>query len=279
MKSLTKSVKEDLKFCFALVYWFGLKLSHNMNRKVMLYYHGVTAGCVENFKKQMDWLLKHANVVGPSKIQNAGKGDKMTVAITFDDAFDNITDGPAEVLQSRHLPAGIFVPVGNLGEVPHWDIDQADPESGEHVMTDEQVVQMDRRGFEIFSHTLTHPRLTSLDDVSLDKELAESKHVLEDLLGHEVTGISYPHGDYDERVCEAAKKAGYKIGVTIEPHVLDETTDAMAIGRCVVDPKDNMLTFMLKVAGAYDGADVLRTAKNKFLSLFRTGGELKWLTR
>ena len=62
----------------------------------------------------------------------------------------------------------------------------------------------------IGSHTVSHPGLTriSLDDCS--RELQESRHIIKDIIGCDVIHFSYPHSMYNEAVCEAVAKAGYK---------------------------------------------------------------------
>jgi peptidoglycan/xylan/chitin deacetylase (PgdA/CDA1 family) len=64
-------------------------------------------------------------------------------------------------------------------------------------------------GWEIGSHTVTHPRLTQLDDERLGAEMSESKRTIEARLGRPCGAIAYPYGDVDARVMTAAYEAGY----------------------------------------------------------------------
>jgi hypothetical protein len=92
-------------------------------------------------------------------------------------------------------------------------------------------------------------------------ELKGSKQALEKALNHQVHAVSYPHGAYNSNVCEAARQAGYKQAFTIEPSVVDESTDDMRIGRFAVSPNDGLLKFRLKVIGAYRIVRCLRRLK------------------
>ncbi len=56
------------------------------------------------------------------------------------------------------------------------------------------AVRLAERGWEIGSHTMTHPVLTNVDDATLQQELAESKGALEQLTGTPCTAIAYPTG-------------------------------------------------------------------------------------
>jgi peptidoglycan/xylan/chitin deacetylase (PgdA/CDA1 family) len=67
-------------------------------------------------------------------------------------------------------------------------------------------------GWEIGSHSCSHPRLTQVTDAALQAELRDSRAVLERQLGR-CTSLAYPYGDVDSRVVEAAREAGYEAAV------------------------------------------------------------------
>lgn len=69
-------------------------------------------------------------------------------------------------------------------------------------------------GMEVGSHTVSHTRMTELDDMNLMRELAHSKATLEDLLGSPVDSFAYPYGDWDTRCAEAVQQAGYSAACT-----------------------------------------------------------------
>jgi hypothetical protein len=93
-------------------------------------------------------------------------------------------------------------------------------------------------------------------------EIAGSKSYLENLLGHEVAAISYPHGDYDERVCNAVMEAGYLHGFTVEPAMINDATDCFRIGRFDVSPTDSLFKFKLKCSGGYHTSSALSVLKS-----------------
>jgi peptidoglycan/xylan/chitin deacetylase (PgdA/CDA1 family) len=129
-------------------------------------------------------------------------------------------------------------------------------------MTAEQISQLDKDGFEIFSHSVSHAKLTKLDDERLLDELKNSKKRLEAIVGHEVLGISYPHGEHNDCVCDAARECGYKMGFTIEPKRVTDKSDNFKIGRFTVSPRDSMPVFKLKANGAYEVVYYLRRIKH-----------------
>ena len=81
-------------------------------------------------------------------------------------------------------------------------------------MTSDEVVQLDRAGIEIGSHTVSHPDLAHLSFASAMFQVVESKRVLEGLVGHPVVDFAYPSGRYDAETVEALVKAGYDTAVT-----------------------------------------------------------------
>src|SRR2546426_2954125 len=76
---------------------------------------------------------------------------------------------------------------------------------------------------EVGSHTDTHPRLTSLDPVSVTAELVRSKQILETYLGKEVVSFSHPYGKLNKGTKKAVRAAGYAAarGVSIRAPVTE----------------------------------------------------------
>jgi len=256
-------LKDLIEFVGAVLYrlsTFAVKRGHC---RTVLYYHGIKEGDIACFKQQMQYLVANFLVVSPLAIRTAcGDGQKSIVAITFDDAFENLIENAVPVLKEMNLPVGIFVPVSNLGQLPQWSISSDCADGTEKVMTTEQISQLDRDGFEIFSHAVSHGDLTKLDDERLLSELRESKRILESMVGHEVEGISYPHGEHNDCVCDAARECGYKMGFTIEPKRVTDKSDNFKIGRFAVSPRDSMPVFKLKANGAYEVVYYLRRIKS-----------------
>jgi peptidoglycan/xylan/chitin deacetylase (PgdA/CDA1 family) len=76
-------------------------------------------------------------------------------------------------------------------------------------MSWEQLSRLANAGWEIGSHTRTHPRLTQLDDDAIAEELTGSRHDCEQWLDRPCESLAYPYGDQDSRVVEATREAGY----------------------------------------------------------------------
>jgi len=262
----SKFLKEIVELICALIYAAFLPLIRKDLSCVVIYYHSVKKEGVRQFEKQMAYLAKNYTVVKASHIKNAPtQGKRTIVAITFDDAFVSILKNALPVLKKWGLPANIFVPTGNLGKPPQWEILNRCFDKDETVISKEQVAKLNNEGFEVSSHTVSHPVLTGIDKDRLRYELLNSKRELERIIGCKVLAISYPYGAYGKRVCEAAKKAGYELGFTTEPCILNYQTDNLQIGRFAVSTRDSLMEFKLKVSGAYQVTKYLRAMKRKLM--------------
>ncbi len=91
---------------------------------------------------------------------------------------------------------------------------------------------------EVGSHGLTHQSLPLLDDLGLEAELAGSRDRLATLTGASVDSLAYPSGQWDQRVAEAARLAGYRRAVTTDRGLVGPGSDAMSLPRIAVPDCD-----------------------------------------
>lgn len=160
------------------------------------------------FSSQLDYLSNRGwAATDLDSIINSTDYDSDRFAITFDDGYLSVYEHAYPALCERHIKATIYVVVDSIGGLNEWDRKTGD--QSEPMMSAEQIKEMSDAGFEIGSHTLTHPHLTELSDDDIRREVADSKHKLENLIGKPVTSFSYPYGDCDDRVIAAAIEAGY----------------------------------------------------------------------
>lgn len=140
---------------------------------------------------------------------------RRAVAVTFDDAYRSIVEGAFPILEELGIPGTLFVPTDHVGTdrpmswpgIDGWMA--GDHEKELLPMTWEEVEQVSRAGWEIGSHSCSHPHLTMVDDTTLERELVESRQRCEERLQRPCMSLAYPYGDADERVVRAARGAGY----------------------------------------------------------------------
>jgi glycosyltransferase involved in cell wall biosynthesis len=130
------------------------------------------------------------------------------------------------------------------------DLWGATPDAEElDVMGWDELVSLRDAGWEIGSHTRTHPRLTELDDAELAAELEGSRAELSERLGAPPAAIAYPYGDVDDRVAAAARAAGYRAGGGL-PEGRLPAPEPLVWPRIGVYHHDRRVRFGLKAAGA-----------------------------
>ncbi|PCJ39433.1 MAG: hypothetical protein COA81_10280 [Alphaproteobacteria bacterium] len=133
-------------------------------------------------------------------------------SITFDDGYlDNYLNA-VPVLLKYGASATFFVSTDKVTNNTAFDHDLEKLGMGLNNMNWNQVRQMQEWGFDIGSHTVSHPRLSTLDTASLKKELENSKLTITKKLGIKDVMFAYTHGGKKDFTIEArqiAEKTGY----------------------------------------------------------------------
>jgi peptidoglycan/xylan/chitin deacetylase (PgdA/CDA1 family) len=199
---------------------------------VVLCYHAVSerwpaalSVTPQALERQLELLVERGYEGATFRDTALGTRGRRTVAVTFDDAFASVLELARPILDRLGLPGTVFVPTDwpERGEPMRWPgIDQwmgGEYEPELRSLTWEQLAELAAQGWEIGSHTCSHPRLTTLADAALEAELRESRMECERRLGLPCTTLAYPYGDYDARVSAAAGRAGYEAACTLPARI------------------------------------------------------------
>lgn len=147
------------------------------------------------------------------------------VLLTFDDGSQTVVSAALPILKSLGFVATVFMVVDRFGQPLLWDRERAS--SAHRLLTEDELKGLIKDGWDVGSHTLTHPRLSGLPPPDQWREIAESKRRLENVIGGEVTSFAYPYGDYNEALKNMVNQAGYQIGFATE----SGAGDLMAVPR------------------------------------------------
>ena len=168
----------------------------------------------ELFTAHCEWLARARRVVDlPDAIEALGRRKTLAnglAAITFDDGFTGVHEHALPVLRRLGLPATVFVVAETLipgGRTVDWVEDRGAPSF--HAMSLDQVRDLQDQGVRIGSHSYSHHDLTTLGEVECERDLRESREVLEDLLGVPIPHLAYPRGRHNAVVRRAAAAAGF----------------------------------------------------------------------
>jgi peptidoglycan/xylan/chitin deacetylase (PgdA/CDA1 family) len=112
-----------------------------------------------------------------------------------------------------------------------------------------EIASLADAGWEIGSHTRSHRDLRTLDDASLEYELAGSRADCERRLGRPCLSIAYPYGGVDDRVVRAARRAGYRTGAGLPVRV--HRPSALRWPRVGVYANDSAARFRAKASPAH----------------------------
>jgi peptidoglycan/xylan/chitin deacetylase (PgdA/CDA1 family) len=173
------------------------------------------------FERQLD-LLVRAGYRGATFAEAVRTPNGRTVAVTFDDAYLSVLRLAKPLLDAVGFRATVYAPTAYL-DAPErplsWDgIEKwigGEFERELLPMSWEQLGGLADAGWEVGSHTATHPHLTAIGDDALRRELEDSRAAVEARLGRPCSTLAYPYGDHDERVVAAAAAAGYAAAGTL----------------------------------------------------------------
>lgn len=127
---------------------------------------------------------------------------KRSIVCTFDDGYTGLLENALPIMNKYGFTATVYVCTDYLGHYNDWNF--KDKTRRLHMSIDE-LAKLQKNGWEIGSHGVTHRSLLRLNDDEIATELGESKKILEDQFG-EVTSYAYPYGDYSDYIMKQVKK-------------------------------------------------------------------------
>ena len=101
-----------------------------------------------------------------------------------------------------------------------------------NMMNWEQIKILAKDGHEIGSHSIMHNLLPQLSDAEIEKEIIDSKLLIEQKIGRSVLSFCYPNGNFDARCKKAVILAGYKNAVTTGRGAIKFKKTNVAVPRC-----------------------------------------------
>ena len=168
------------------------------------------------FQTEMAWLHSAGyQAVTLDEVMDAwfhgGTLPAKPIVITFDNGY------PPQVTEAPHVMSRYGWPAV-LNEITQDHLTNAELES---------VLKL---GWEVDSHSVTHPDMTELSSAELQYQLVASRQFLQRSFHIPVDSFCYPSSEYDETVIAAVKAAGYT-NATTEGHAYATRSEPYLLPR------------------------------------------------
>ncbi|MDD5997546.1 MAG: polysaccharide deacetylase family protein [Bacteroidales bacterium] len=170
---------------------------------VNLMYHDISVeyDMSSGFQTRVSMDYKVDKINFEEQVKNCKRKD---VVFTFDDGGVSFLTVAAPILEKYGYKGVFFISTKYIG-TPGF-------------LTERQLIELDRRGHIIGSHTHSHPKnLSLLSSDEIFNEWKESIELLSHILNKRVYVASIPNGRGSKIVTETAQKAGIKVLYTSEP--------------------------------------------------------------
>jgi len=167
--------------------------------------------------------------------ERGGPLPRKPIVLSFDDGYLSHYTHAKPVLRELGWPGVLYLTIKAIGP------------GG---LTERQLRSLIKAGWELDSHTLSHPDLTTLDDATLARELSHSRRELQRRFGVPANFFAYPAGRYDARVQAAAEAAGYTAAATVEEGIASQRDDPFALHRVRVNASDTADSLLTRLAAA-----------------------------
>jgi peptidoglycan/xylan/chitin deacetylase (PgdA/CDA1 family) len=172
------------------------------------------------------------------------------VTTSWDDGWKEDLN-TVKLLERYGLKGTFYITVGDLNK--------------ERFLSETDVRDLSRQGYEIGAHTVTHPKLPLIPIQTAKLEIERSKSMLERLIEAEVVSFSYPKGLYSEAIKKLVAQAGFKIARTTKPFCVDRPRDPFEVGVSISIEAYRILlgtSFMRKFLFRYNPLEVILGARD-----------------
>jgi len=230
----------------------------NRKRVPIICYHSVTGDAapvardphkqhipVKLFLSQLDYLQTHHNVISLSEYVEARRNKRKlpdrSVVLTFDDGFEDFYSVAAPHLYERKLPATVFIITDRV-------FGRFVPE-GESFLSWDQIRELAAGGIEIGSHSCSHLPLSGLTREEGNKELSESRALLQSNVGCSPIPLSYPFGQTSESISRLAQSMDFTCAIASDSGPNREDASIFMLSRTVIASDDDVATFAARVSG------------------------------
>jgi peptidoglycan/xylan/chitin deacetylase (PgdA/CDA1 family) len=175
---------------------------------------------------------------------------KRPIILTFDDGSLDNYQIAFPLLKEFGMKAVFFVLADKTIKSNTWEIGNGNPTT--KLMDPYQILELHTAGFEIGSHSLTHPQLTKVSHTAAYHEISRSRMLLEILINAPVLSFAYPYGLLNNTIKQIVVDTGYSIGCAVYTGSASFGFDLFEIRRIPIPGTLSKLGFSARVLTPYE---------------------------
>ena len=215
------------------------------------------------FADILTYVRRHYHVVTPEEcFGNELDSSRVNVLVTFDDGYASWIHIALPVISSLAIKSLFFVSSGLLDAHDNERTRERYVED-RLLITPRETLSWDglrvlrHAGHTIGGHTVSHSRLSTLQEHELRAEIADDKKRIEAMLDTPITAFAYPFGEHTPQTERFVRQAGYTHAFSNAPRFA--TLDfPMCIPRAPIDEAASIAALRHAVEG---GCDVYESMK------------------
>jgi peptidoglycan/xylan/chitin deacetylase (PgdA/CDA1 family) len=240
---------------FLYVFYLFTRIFVRRKEAAVLMYHSIADSDwffsvpPRDFEHQMRYLKENFNPVKLRDVAEFVRGERelppRSVAITFDDGYEDFYTNALPILEKYKIPATLFVIAG--------EPDRKELGNNFALLGWDKIREIKTRGLvEIGSHALTHKKLTRLNPEEAENELKASRVIIERESGALPYFLAYPKGNFNSAAREMAQKSGFSGAVTAVQRLVKKGGDPYVIPRIQIDRSTSFWEFKIKLTRSAD---------------------------
>ncbi len=211
-----------------------------MQKVPVLTYHSIdNSGSVistdaATFRQQMNFLKGAGfNVISLSNLIRNFRENKVqtakTIVLSFDDGFQNFYTEAFPILNEFGFTATVFLVTAYCEKHNDWEGNLPTLERSK-LLSWNEIKELHKHGIEFGAHSLSHPDFTKISLEDVERELVESKSVIEDKLGSAVETFAYPYGKFNNAVKRLTAQ-NYAVACSTNLGKVKENSDFYSLAR------------------------------------------------
>lgn len=177
-------------------------------------------------------------------LRGKSKIPSKAVVLTFDDGFENFYYYALPVLKKYNYPAIVYLVSNYIGAKAAWlEADRFESP----LLNKKHILELHKQRIDFGAHSASHKRLTHLEAPDRKQEIYKCKKDLENLFGKEIRHFCYPYGDYNLKVMETVREAGFQSAATCLRATATSEFDFFELPRKAISYGDTLSGFWWKL--------------------------------